>query len=202
MNLVLASGSPRRRELLRQLEIPFETVPSQVDERLPRDGEDPVAFATSLALEKAMAVARQRPQEAVLGADTVVSVDGSILGKPADQADAVRMLEQLKAKEHVVATGICLICRGSVYSESATARVRMRPYSTAEIEDYIASGEPMDKAGAYAIQGLGGDLVETVQGCHDTVVGLPLTLVEDLLLRCGVIEPGTETRRCRNAHTS
>jgi septum formation protein len=185
MTLILASTSPRRAELLSRLQIPYSVVPSGVEEREPKIGEEPAAYALALAREKVEAVASRYPDDVVLAADTVVAVDSHILGKPADQADALRMLSLLCGRVHVVVTGVVVVCGGRRESGASSARVRMRSATDQELRAYIATGEPMDKAGAYAVQGMGGRLVENVTGCYNAVVGLPLRLSADLLHRCG-----------------
>jgi septum formation protein len=187
VRLVLASESPRRSELLARLGVEFEVVPSFVEERPPNSGEDSTDYALSLAREKAEEVTRRRPNQVVIGADTVVVLDGNVLGKPADAQAAVGMLESMAGREHTVTTGVCVLSGSNAHCAAESARVRMRPFTLAEVEAYVDSGEPMDKAGAYAVQGLGGNLVESVDGCRETVVGLPLQLVRALLERCGVI---------------
>jgi septum formation protein len=186
VTVLLASGSPRRRDLLRRLGIAFEVAPSLVEERAPHPGEAASAYAVSLAANKAADVSLRRPGHTVIGADTVVVVDDRILGKPRDHGDAFRMLESLAGKTHCVVTGVSVRCGETVHSGSVAAEVRMRPFSGKEIAEYVDSGEPMDKAGGYALQGIGGRLVETVSGCRETVIGLPLCLVQDLLRTCGL----------------
>lgn len=194
MKVLLASSSPRRRQLLSRLGLEFEVVPSRVVERPPEPGEDAGSYALSLAAEKASEVAGRRPGAVVIGADTVVVADGVILGKPEDEADAMRMLRLLAGKWHRVVTGVVVEC-GSRLTGAESAEVLMRHTGDDERAAYIASGEPMDKAGAYAIQGDGRALVERVRGCRETVVGLPLCLLSDLLRECGLqvtAEPGCE----------
>ena len=172
--LVLASGSPRRAELLAAAGIEFVVRVSQIDET-PRDGEVPLGYALRMAAEKASAAAPSA-DEIVLAADTIVVVDGEIMGKPRDAADAVRMLRALS-----VITGICLRGRGRTVLDSASTRVWFAPMSEAEIAWYVESGEPMDKAGAYGIQGLASRFVERIDGPYSNVVGLPVALVYRLL---------------------
>lgn len=184
MNLILASTSPRRRDLLRRLEIPFTVIPSEVVERRPLEGEPPGTYALALAREKAADVARRFPDALVIGADTVVTVDDLILGKPVDATDAELMLRLLVGRCHTVVTGVAI--DGRVKGDGrVSATVCMRSYSVSEVRRYIQTGEPMDKAGAYAVQEYGGSLVEYVLGCYETVVGLPLCLVRDLLRGAG-----------------
>jgi septum formation protein len=180
--LILASASPRRSELLRNAGIVFEVQPADVPEA-PLPGEPAKALAERLAREKATAIARQRAADVVLGADTVVVVDGEILGKPAGAGDAARMLRMLSGRRHEVITGVCLVAGGqwSVASESTT--VTMSEISEKEIADYITTGEPMDKAGAYAIQGIASRWIPRIEGDYSNVVGLPVALVWRMLLK-------------------
>jgi septum formation protein len=183
--LILASASPRRRELLTQAGYRFEVQPSSILESR-RPGEDAIRFATRLAREKAEEVfASHQPSTApvmVLGADTVVVCDGEVMGKPADAADATRMLLLLSGCTHQVVTGVAVIWGlGSAEVAAELTQVTMRTLSTQEVADYVASGEPMDKAGAYAIQGYAGRWIPRIHGCYFNVVGLPLALVTSLL---------------------
>lgn len=186
MTLLLASGSPRRRDLLGRLEVPFEVVPSGAEERAAAPEEDPIAYALELAEKKAAAVAGRYPQDVILAADTVVAVDGEILGKPEDEADALRMLNLLRGKTHLVVTAVVVRRGHDVWVGERSARVTMRPFTVSEAEAYVATAEPMDKAGAYAVQGVGGHLVVKVEGCYNAVVGLPLCLTAELLQQAGV----------------
>jgi septum formation protein len=174
MNLVLASSSPRRKELLEAAKIPFTVRPAQVDEQ-PLAGESPDAHVRRLAEAKAKAVWREG--ETVIGADTVVTLDGALLGKPQDSADARRMLRLLSGRTHQVLTGICLYdgitCRTAV----ETTEVEFAELASDEIGRYIAGGEPLDKAGAYGIQGEASKFVRRIDGCYFNVVGLPVPLV-------------------------
>ncbi len=174
--LILASTSPRRQSLLAELGIPFTiSAPTLEQETL-----DP---ALPLALEKARSVARDNPQALVLGADTIVCKDDALLGKPRDAAHAAQMLRTLSGAEHQVITAVALTCAESQKSitRHAQSSVHFRTLSEQEIQDYIASREPLDKAGAYGIQGRGGKFVEKLQGPYDNVVGLPLDLVRQML---------------------
>ena len=173
--LVLASTSPRRAEILRQAGIPFVVRPAGVDESM-LPGETPVTYVTRLAEWKARA-ADAPTDELVLGADTTVVVDGEMLAKPADAADASRLLRLLSGRAHEVLTGICLKRGDRVVRDHASTCVWFSPLSNAEIADYVASGEPMDKAGGYAIQGLASRFIEKIEGCYFNVVGLPVALV-------------------------
>jgi septum formation protein len=177
---VLASASPRRQELLRNAGIAFEVRPANISED-PLPGEAPQACAERLARDKALAVASQRPNDCVLGADTVVTVDGKILGKPVDTADATRMLRMLSGREHQVITGVCLVVNGHSFVASETTLVTVNEITDHEIADYIATGEPMDKAGAYAIQGIASRWIPRIEGDYSNVVGLPVALVFRML---------------------
>ena len=174
--LVLASGSPRRRELLSQLGLSFDVVVPDIDET-PRPGERAVELVRRLALEKAAAVAG----DPVLAADTTVEVDGEILGKPRDADDARRMLRRLSGRSHKVHTGVAVRGGGRIATDVATTIVTFVPLTPPVLQWYVDTGEPFDKAGAYAIQGTGGVLVEGVRGSVSNVVGLPLTSVARLL---------------------
>jgi len=173
--LVLASQSPRRMEILRQAGIPFTARPANVDET-PLLHEKPEAYVQRLAEWKARAVPAD-PGDTVLGADTTVVIDGEMLGKPADADDARRMLTLLSGRRHEVLTGICLKRGAKVVCDWAATFVWFAPLETQDIEEYILSGEPRDKAGAYAIQGLASKFIEKIEGCYFNVVGLPVSLV-------------------------
>jgi len=173
--LVLSSQSPRRAEILASAGIPFVVRVAPVDET-PRPGETPEEYVERLAEEKALAV-DAAPDETVLGADTTVVIDGGMLAKPADAADARRMLGLLAGRRHQVLTGIALRRGDCVTRDRAVTAVWFAPMTAAEIDAYVASGEPMDKAGAYAIQGLASKFVERIEGCYFNVVGLPVSLV-------------------------
>ena len=179
--LVLASASPRRQELLRNAGISFVVQAADIDET-PLADEKAEQCARRLAREKALAVARVRAQDRVLGADTIVVVDGAILGKPRDAADAARMLRLLSGRTHDVITGVCVVEGASeVNVASETTRVTVNELSEAEIQAYVASGEPMDKAGAYAIQGMASRWIPRIEGDYSNVVGLPVALVYKML---------------------
>jgi septum formation protein len=199
VTIVLASASPRRQELLSNAGIPFTVQPAEIDET-PLAGEAARDCAERLAREKALAVFQNRPQEWVLGADTIVVVDDVILGKPRDADDAARMLRLLSGRTHAVITGVCLVgpvassqfpvgpaasCQLPVASKTETASettlVTMCEFSDEEIRDYIATGEPMDKAGAYAIQGIASRWIPRIAGDYSNVVGLPVALVYAML---------------------
>jgi len=173
--LVLASRSPRRSELLRNAGIPFTVSVADVDETV-RNGESPEEYVVRVAEEKAMAIVAG-PGDVVLGADTTVVIDGRILGKPADADDAVRMLSLLQDRRHDVITGICVRKPREVVRDWAATKVWFAAMSGDQIREYVASGEPMDKAGAYAIQGLASRYIERIDGSYTNVVGLPVALV-------------------------
>jgi septum formation protein len=173
--LILASQSPRRSEILRQAGIAFAIRPARVDESI-RPGEAPEEYVKRVAQEKAAAIDADAA-DIVLGADTVVVIDGEILGKPRDAADAIRMLESLAGREHQVLTGISLRRGEESLSDCAVTRVWFTPLARREIEEYVATGEPMDKAGAYAIQGLASKFIQRIDGSYANVVGLPIELV-------------------------
>ena len=174
--LILASASPRRAELLRNAGIAFTAIPASIPEER-RAGEDPVSYARRLAAEKARAVARQHPNDTILGADTIVVVGGEVLEKPGDSEDARSMLCRLSGRTHEVTTGVCLMSNGKERVETETTLVKMTQISVAEVDFYIAKGEPMDKAGAYGIQGYGATLVERIEGDFFAVMGLPIAPV-------------------------
>jgi septum formation protein len=182
--LVLASQSPRRREILAAAGIPFVVRPPGLEES-PRPGEEPASYAARLAAGKARAVPAG-DGEYVLGADTiVVAADGGILEKPSSPADAARMLRLLAGGVHEVVTGVCLRHAGREYSAVEATRVSFIPLTEAEIQAYAGSGEPLDKAGAYAIQGRASKFIDRVEGCYFNVVGLPVSRVYRMLRACG-----------------
>ena len=187
--LVLASASPRRQELLRNAGISFEVCPADVPE-IPMKSESPIDFAKRVAKEKALKIWRQRLTDFVLGADTIVVVDGEILGKPTDAADAARMLSLLSGRDHEVTTAVCLITAAQsgghagptlVDIRSETTTVTMNAINPDAIAAYVATGEPMDKAGAYAIQGGAAPWIPQIRGDYSNVVGLPVALVLKML---------------------
>ena len=199
--LVLASGSPRRRELLALLGLPFEVVPSTCEEILPPAHADPGELAEALAREKAREVARRRPGALVLGADTVVALDGRIYGKPADARDAARMLAEFSGRTHRVVTGVALVGPTGEQSFHASTEVTFRELEPQEIESYVATGEPADKAGAYAVQGQGALLIEGIRGDYPNVVGLPLVMLAAALRARGfaVLGSGDEAVQAQEA---
>jgi septum formation protein len=175
-HLILASQSPRRSELLETAGLPF-TVRSRPVAEVRAPGEDPREYVIRLARAKADAAWQGAGEEVVLGADTVVVLDERVLEKPADAADARAMLQSLSGRTHVVITGICLRHASGAVVDIASTKVRFAKLEDREIGEYIDTGEPMDKAGAYAIQGLASKFVEHVEGCYFNVIGLPLALV-------------------------
>jgi septum formation protein len=179
--LVLASASPRRAELLRAAGIPFEVAVADVDESQ-HPGEDAETYVRRVAAAKAARVAASHPGRLVLGADTTVVLDGEVLGKPRDGTEATSMLQRLSGRSHRVLTGLCLIApAGRIQITVAATTVEFLPLDAAQIADYVATGEPMDKAGAYAIQGGAGRFVRRVDGELANVVGLPISVVTELL---------------------
>lgn len=196
--LVLASGSPRRRQLLPLLGLPFVLKSVDVEERA-FAGESPTEFVLRMSRAKASALQDAHADELILGADTVVVVDGVALGKPADPDDAVRMLRQLRGRAHSVYTAISVWQPSSrrMLSEMAESRVWMRDYTDAEIADYVASGDPLDKAGAYAIQHPQFDPVSQIEGCWLTVVGFPLCHLGRALAHFGVAVPANVPGACQ-----
>jgi nucleoside triphosphate pyrophosphatase len=191
MRLILASASPRRAELLRAAGIEVDVRPADVDESVGA-GETPDAYASRVALAKARAVSQQVPDQFVLGADTVVVVDDHVLGKPADSADARRMLRLLSGRPHVVMTAVVLIRSSEMRREILDARierttVEFAPLTNEEIEWYAATTEPMDKAGGYAIQGLASRFVTRIEGSYSNVVGLPVSLVYGMCKKAGLL---------------
>ncbi|MFL5553918.1 MAG: Maf family protein [Gemmatimonadaceae bacterium] len=183
--VVLASGSPRRRQLLDLIGITHEVRPSNVDETA-RPREAPRRHAERLAREKATAVARRDPDLITIGADTVVVINRKVLGKPIDDADAARMLAMLSGREHTVITAIAVSRGKKLRSAIEEVRVKFRRLRDAEIDAYIATREPMDKAGAYGIQGYGATIVERIEGDYFAVMGLPLVRLINLLRDVGV----------------
>jgi len=183
--IVLASGSPRRTQLLTLLGIAHTVDPAHDVDETPRPGEDPEALAKRLAAEKADGVAHRHPGVPVLAADTVVVLDGEVLNKPVDAADAERMLARLAGREHAVVTAVALAHDGRMDVRADRTRVWFRPLGPETIRAYVATGEPLDKAGAYGLQGSGAVVVDRIDGDCLGVIGLPLRLVTDLLEAAG-----------------
>lgn len=171
--ILLASKSPRRRELLTQIGIAFEVCESDAEE-LAGTGREPLSLVRENAERKSLAVAKLHPSLPVLGADTVVSLEGEIFGKPRDEEEAREMLRALSGRQHLVTTGLALAVRGELYTTAATTRVYFDELSDEEIAAYVATGEPLDKAGAYAIQGRAAAFIPRIEGSYSNVVGLPL----------------------------
>jgi septum formation protein len=183
--LILASESPRRRELLGGLGLAFETVVSGIDET-PLDGESPVEHAMRLAREKALAVSRNRPGALVIGADTVVIINGEVLGKPEDASHARQMLTKLSGRKHRVITGFALVEDSIVLvNESVSSHVLFMEIPPDELEWYLRTKEPYDKAGAYAVQGIGALFIREIEGSFTNVIGLPLAELVEALKRIG-----------------
>jgi septum formation protein len=189
--IVLVSASPRRKELLQQIGIPFEVYPAEVDETLPNRFDDPASLAIELARRKVRAVASQFPGRWLLAADTLVVVGKRLLGKPQGPKEAFLMLRQLSGRTHKVVTGLCLAktdVKGKIhrsYETAETTLVTFRQLTDDEISAYISTGEPMDKAGAYGIQGKASIFVTKIVGCYFNVVGLPLAKLASLLKKAG-----------------
>ena len=196
--IVLASGSPRRRELLARLGVAFYVHTADIDESQ-RPGETPEALVQRLARQKAQAVAARWPDRVVLGADTVVVLDGTVLGKPADAAEATAMLRSLRGRAHRVlsAVYVCDAAGGLEAGALNETLVTMRGYSDAEIAAYVASGDPLDKAGAYAIQNRDFALVARIDGCYSGVMGFPLANVASVLRAAGVAPPDDIVAACQ-----
>jgi MAF protein len=195
--LVLASASPRRKNLLALAGVPFVVRPADVDEKN-HAGEGPDALAARLSLAKARAVSRVTPDRVVIAADTLVYLDGHVLGKPADEDEATDTLRRLCGRPHVVFSGVTIVDGRSGWqrTQAVATTVHMRSYSDAEIAAYVSSGDPLDKAGAYAIQYRGFRPVERVQGCYANVMGLPLCHVYNMLRRAGLAPTETPVVAC------
>jgi septum formation protein len=183
---VLASASPRRQELLSKIGVEFDVLPAAFDESTVSGS--PQEVARSLALEKAMAVAHNLRDSLVIGADTIVLIGGQILGKPADEAEARTMLARISGRTHTVITGVALVhtASGRMAVDHEESRVHIRDLSPEEIAAYVRTGEPMDKAGAYAVQGIGSTIVDRIEGCYFNVVGLPMSRLAMMLKQFGV----------------
>jgi septum formation protein len=203
MKIILASNSPRRRELLRNAGFDFEVNVSAVDEGEPSVGEPPDEYARRVARAKALYVAARSPSGSlVLGADTIVTLDGLILGKPSGPFDATRMLRMLSGQTHEVITAICLVMAPDQIEavEHESTFVSFRDLSEDEIRNYVASHEPFDKAGAYAIQGLASRFVTHISGCYFNVVGLPVSLVDEVLRKLEEKSQEPAVRKPDTAH--
>ena len=178
--IILASRSPRRAELLAAAGFAFEVLAADVDET-PHDVEDPAEYVERLAIEKASAVFAMRPDARVLGADTTVTIDGEILGKPASDDEARRMLERLRGRSHLVHTGVAVVSASGIDSAVDTTRVWFDAMTDEDISWYVATGEPVDRAGAYAIQGVAARFIPRIEGSYSNVVGLPVAMVSSIL---------------------
>lgn len=189
--LILASASPRRREFLAGLGLAFTVLPASVDET-PMAGESPWAFVRRMAAAKANSVAAGHPQACVLGTDTVVALEGTIFGKPRDAEEALAILTTLQGRTHEVSTGFAVVARESGIAEVdvCTTRVSFAAYDQAILRAYVDSGEPMDKAGAYGIQGRGSFLIRSIEGSCTNVIGLPVEALLRTLLAHGLISAG------------
>ena len=186
MRVILASASPRRAEILARSTYPFDVIPAEIDESR-RAGEDPESYVRRLAREKATHVSRAHRDAWVLGADTIVAQESEIFGKPADDADAARMLARLSAAPHRVLTGLAWARDGAAAADAMSrSDVRFRRLSDAEIAAYVAGGEPLDKAGAYAIQGRAAVFTTRIEGSYSGIMGLPLAETMSLLARFGI----------------
>ena len=190
MSVILASTSPRRHELLSLLGIAFEVVPPTVEE-IPLPGLSPREQAKQFALDKALSIARRHPDDLVLGSDTVIEIDGTLVGKPQDLDDAETMLRQLRGRNHEVHTAIALIHEAAYVTvvRVESALVRMTPFTDQELRRYLETGESLGKAGAYSIQGEAARFIEKIEGDYPTIVGLPLRQTADLLEQHGVVLP-------------
>jgi len=204
MKMILASASPRRAQILRDAGIPFEIARANVSERRKR-GENAVVMTRRLAQAKAKAVAaklgKKQLEAIVVGADTTVQVDGELLGKPQSSAEARKMLRKLSGKSHLVVTSVAAI-RLPDHAQAIvteTTRVRFAPLSADDIDEYVATGEPLDKAGSYAVQGVGGRFIERIDGCYFNVVGLPLARLYRMLSKLGW-RPAPQRGRRKTAH--
>jgi septum formation protein len=185
--LILASASPRRRELLASIGIRFDVVPSNVPEAR-QDGEAPEEYVARLSRDKAEVIARQYPSRWIVAADTTVLLGDELLEKPADPADAARMLATIAGRTHIVYSGVTVQCLDRQHRETrvSESEVRMLPLSRSEIEWYVGTGEPLDKAGAYAVQGIGAMFIDSIHGSYTNVVGLPLALLFQMLREAGL----------------
>lgn len=199
---VLASGSPRRQSLMRLFSKPFEVHPAQIEEHLPPRVPRPALLGRRLARAKAEAVAPHYTDALIIAADTLVVIDGRVLGKPADAHEAYEMLRLLSGRTHTVITALCLLLRREgravrLVQDAPRSRVTFRPLSDAWIRWYIATGEPFDKAGAYGIQEYGALLIDKVQGCYFNVVGLPLATLAQRLEELGLWSPQHEAAQVK-----
>ncbi len=186
-SIILASSSPRRRDLLRQIGVDFDIFPADVNESI-LAGESPEDYAVRVSLDKVRVVAKKVGEGIIIAADTIVVFKDIVLGKPVDSEDAKRMLEMLSGKMHRVITGLAVMnaATGVVICRASTTSVWFRNLDEDEVKKYVLSGEPLDKAGAYGIQGKGALLVARIEGCYNNVVGLPLALLDEVLREFGI----------------
>jgi MAF protein len=196
--LVLASASPRRRRLFSLLEVPFAAAAADVDEEI-KEGESPQEMVCRLSLAKAQAVALSYPGALIVAADTIVVLDGDVLGKPAGEAEAVAMLRRLRGREHTVFSGVTVYspAAGQTITELAESAVWMRAYTDEQVTRYAATGDPLDKAGAYAIQHPNFSPVERIEGCYASVMGLPLCHLARALTQLGLTLPVDVPQACQ-----
>lgn len=187
--LILASSSPRRRELLSMCGLVFDVIPADVDEES-FNARPPEKLVRDLSFEKATVISRKNPEAAVIGADTIVVLDGEILGKPKDEAHAIQMLKRLQGKTHSVWGGFTILTDGERLTETCETKVAFMKLSDQEIKAYVKTGEPLDKAGSYGAQGIGASFVERIDGSYTNVVGLPLRECISALRRLGVVRCG------------
>lgn len=180
MKVILASQSPRRRQLLKELGVKFDVIPAVNEEKIPKN-MDVYDVPQQLAYEKAREVFDKNKDALVIGCDTVVIANNQILGKPKDAEDAARMLKILQNSWHEVVSGLCVMTLEKTYLVSEISRVKFLPMSQSQIESYIATGEPMDKAGSYGIQGIGGKYIEKYEGSYTSIVGLPVEKLTEIL---------------------
>ena len=187
--LILASSSPRRRELLKQIGLRFEVIPSNVKE-IKEDGEDPISHVLRLAEEKALDISQKVENSWIIGADTIVLVDDEILGKPSEEQEAYQMLMKLSGREHKVITGFCIIDSetGESTKRHVETTVMIKKLTHEEITEYIKTREPFDKAGSYAIQGIGSFMVREIKGSYTNVVGLPVCELVEVLDNLGILQ--------------
>jgi septum formation protein len=185
--IILASESPRREQLLKSMDLEFQVIPSGLVE-MPPMGDAPGAYSSRMAMEKAMKVGQDYPNHLIIGADTVVAVDDTIMGKPGSKDEASVMLSRLSNRWHEVWTGVCVYCQSQSIQvvKAVCSRVRFRDLTLQEIETYVETGEPMDKAGSYAIQGKGGQLVKEIKGSYHNVIGLPTLELAKILKELGI----------------
>lgn len=187
--LILASSSPRRQELLSMCGLTFDVIPANIDEDSFL-GRSPEKLVRDLSYEKAAVIARNNPEAAVIGADTIVVLDGEVLGKPKDSNDAFKMLSKLQGRTHSVVGGFTVLINGERLTESCETKVTFTKLTPDEISAYVATGEPLDKAGAYGAQGIGASFVERIDGSYTNVVGLPLRECIAALRRLGIVRCG------------